>query len=397
MKLKKHILCLLTVLLVIPSFTNSYAGNGKPGITGNVNDGCNPEDFLTEMTAQQIKTYYEKRHRTDGFNGTVLVAKNGLPIYSGAFGYGNINLKDTLTTQSSFQLASVTKTFTSSAVLKLVEEGKLSLDDTLQKFFPEFPYEGITVKLLLSHRSGLSDYVYWPQETVGDAQFLTNQTLLDLIVAKKPPLVCRPDKMFKYCNTNYALLALIIEKASGVSYKEYMDVNIFQPLGMNNTFVCAIEDTSTHCGATCYEGRCWREWKVGFSDGVLGDKGIYSSVEDMLKWDNALKKGKVLSAEMLEQAYTPHSLDRYSFGKDKSRNYGYGWRMAKQRDGSYLIYHNGNWHGCNNVFARNLKDGYTIIVLGNKANAANYNTQPIWAIIQGLKNGEDNIAVSTEE
>jgi hypothetical protein len=99
---------------------------------------------------------------------------------------------------------------------------------------------------------------------------------------------------------------------------------------------------------------------------------------------------------MLEQAYTPHSLDRYSFTKDRSRNYGFGWRMVKQHDGSYLIYHNGNWHGCNNVFARNLKEGYTIIVLGNKENAANYQTQPIWDIIAHARNGQ-NISASTEE
>jgi CubicO group peptidase (beta-lactamase class C family) len=171
---------------------------------------------------------------------------------------------------------------------------------------------------------------------------------------------------------------------------------IFAPLGMNNTFVFTTEDTATHCGATCYQARKWQEWHWDYSDGVVGDKGIYSSVEDMLKWDNALKNGQIVSGETLEEAYKPHSLDRYSFAKDRSRNYGLGWRLLKQRDGNYLVYHNGNWHGCNNVFARDLKEGYTIIVLGNKANEANYLTQPVWNIIAQMKNGL-NIAASFQE
>jgi CubicO group peptidase (beta-lactamase class C family) len=359
---------------------------------------CANTEFINQLTAQQLHAYYTRRHCTDGFNGCVLVAKDGKPVYSGAFGYANIVQKDTLSTQSSFQLASVTKTFTSSAILKLVEGGKLSLDDSIQQFFPEFPYHGITVKLLLSHRSGLPDYIYWDQSFIGPGvQYLTNQSMLDLFVAKHPPLKARPDKLFNYSNTNYALLALIVEKASGVPYKQYMQDNIFGPLGMTHTFICTAQDTaSIHCGATCYEARRWKEWKWVFSDGVVGDKGIYSSVEDMLKWDNALKEGKVLSAEMLTEAYKPHNIDRYSFAKDRRRNYGYGWRTLKQPDGSSLIYHNGNWHGCNNVFCRNLSQGYTVIVLGNKENGANYQTQPIWDIIARVKSDENVAASSTE-
>ena len=354
-------------------------------------------DYITQNTADQIHRYYAKRHKLDGFNGCVMVARNGEPIYTGAFGYENYSQKDTLTTQSSFQLASVTKTFTSTAILQLIEQGKVSLDDTLQKFFPEFPYQNITVKLLLSHRSGLPDYIYWTSDFIGkNTDKLTNQSLLDLLIAKKPPVRCKPDRVFVYCNTNYALLACVIEKVSGISYKQYMHDNIFAPLGMTSTFVCTIEDTAEHCGAACYEARRWKEWQWAFSDGVVGDKGIYSSVEDMLKWDNALKSGQIVSGEMLQEAYTPHSLDRYSFAKDRSRNYGLGWRLIKQPGGSTLVYHNGNWHGCNNVFARDLKEGYTIIVLGNKANEANYMTQPVWNIIAQMKSGL-NVAATIQE
>ena len=404
MKAKQHTtsttvtraLRLLTVLLLSGCLSLSvFAGPGNTPTPVEEDATCANAEFVTQMTAQQIEAYYTRRHHIDGFNGAVMVAKDGKPLYSGAFGYANVTTNDTLSTQTSFQLASVTKTFTSAAILQLVERGYLSLDDSLQKFFPGFPYHGITVKLLLSHRSGLPDYIYWDQHFIGEGvQFLTNQSMLDLLVAKHPAVRARPDKLFIYCNTNYALLALLVEKVSGLTYQQYMTDYIFNPLGMSNTFVCNIQDSlSAHCGATCYEGRRWREWRTSFSDGVLGDKGIYSSVEDMLKWDNALKEGKVLSAEMLDEAYKPHNIDRYSFAKDRRRNYGYGWRMIKQVDGSYLIYHNGNWHGCNNVFCRNLKEGYTVIVLGNKENGANYFTQPVWDIIARVKRDE-NMAAS---
>ena len=386
----KRILGLLSVMLLAGLFLSAAPNDGNAGsspLTDEDDVACANADFVTQMTAQQIEAYYARRHRTDGFNGAVLVAKDGKPLYSGAFGYANVYNNDTLSTQTSFQLASVTKTFTSVGILQLVERGQLSLDDSIQKFFPEFPYHGITVKLLLSHRSGLPDYIYWDQRFIGEGvQYLSNQDVLDLFVAKHPAVRARPDKLFIYCNSNYALLALIIEKVSGVSY----------PIGMNNTYVCSLKDSAyDHCGATCYEGRRWREWKTSFSDGVVGDKGIYSSVEDMLKWDNALKEGKIISPAMLEEAYKPHNIDRYSFAKDRRRNYGYGWRMIKQTDGSYVIYHNGNWHGCNNVFCRNLKEGYTVIVLGNKENGANYLTQPVWDIIARVKNDQQNIAASS--
>ncbi len=406
MKATKHInftlgqctLRLLGVMLLLGCMA-LYAGavpNGNAKPENEDDAACAQVDYINQITAGQLEAYYLRRHHIDGFNGAVLIAKDGKPIYSGAFGYANMEEKDTLSTQTSFQLASVSKTFTSAAVLQLVEAGKISLDDSIQKFFPAFPYHGITVKLLLSHRTGLPDYIYWDQHFIGEGvQYLTNQSMLNLLIAKHPPVRARPDRLFIYCNTNYALLALIIEKASGLTYKQYMQDNIFGPLGMNNTFICTIQDTaSIHCGATCYEARRWREWKWAYSDGVVGDKNIYSSVEDLLKWDNALREGKVLSAEMLEEAYKPHNIDRYSFAKDRRKNYGYGWRMIKQPDGSYLIYHNGNWHGCNNVFCRNLKDGYTVIVLGNKENGANYQTQPIWDIIARVKNSSSNVAAS---
>lgn len=359
----------------------------NPGPIGETTEPCGIQSF-TEQIAGQIDSFYRKRVKNDHFNGCVMVAKDGKPIYSAAFGYGNLTFKDTLTVQSSIQLASVSKTFTSTAILMLVEQGFLSLDDSVQKFFPDFPYQGITVDLLLSHRTGLADYTYWDKSFLGltGNQYLTNEGLMNVLATKKPAVRCRPNHMFIYCNTNYAILASIVEKVTGVTFHQFMHDAVFAPLGMANSYVFEPKDGGTCCTISYdSKGRVWRDCPA---DGVVGDKGIYSSVEDMLKWDNALRTGLLLKDETLQEAYKPRSLDRYSFAKDRTRNYGYGWRMTKQPDKSYLIYHNGFWHGSNNVFARDLKDGFTIIVLGNKSNNANYWTQPIWNALGQMRNME---------
>lgn len=371
----------------------------RPG-TGNLfscvlNECTDAPVSLTELANQRayqlIDSFYKHRHKSDGFNGCVMVARDGKPIYTGAFGYGNIQQKDTLSLESSFQLASCSKTFTSTGILMLAEQGLLSLDDSVQKFFPDFPYHDITIRLLLSHRTGLPDYINFSREYTGyNTKYLSNHDLMNVLVTKKPAVRCKPDKMFIYCNTNYAILASIIEQASGLSYKKFMHDMIFSPLGMNNTYVYDLNDCGAQCATTSYTYK-WAVWNDDLNDGVVGDKGIFSSVEDMLKWDNALRSGLLLTQETMREAYTPRSLDRYSFVNEKDKNYGYGWRMSKRSDKSTLIYHNGFWHGSNNVFARDLKDGYTVIVLGNKSNQNNYWTQPVWEILNQLKMF-DNVA-----
>lgn len=400
MSIKKQTYWLIALLLLglIPGNVSFGAGESASAMA---NENNCTDDFssqavyqmFAQRAAEQIDSFYRTRVKNDHFNGCVMVAKDGKPIYSAAFGYGNIPLRDTLSTRSSIQLASITKTFTSTAILLLAEQGFLSLEDSVQKFFPDFPYQGITIDLLLSHRTGLPDYTYWDKSFTGIGNtYLTNAELMKVLANKKPAVRCRPDHMFIYCNTNYAILASVIEHVTGMSYKKFMHDVIFSPLGMSDSYVFAPEDGN--CCTISYDAR-GRVWKDCPADGVVGDKGIYSSVDDMLKWDNALRTGLLLSTEALNQAYQPRSLDRYSFSRSKGRNYGYGWRMTKQPDNSYLIYHNGFWHGSNNVFARDLNNGFTIIVLGNKSNHANYWTQPIWNALGTMKHMDDEASAET--
>jgi CubicO group peptidase (beta-lactamase class C family) len=308
----------------------------------------------------EVKDFYENKLLRSGFNGGILVAKNGEVIFEDYHGYYNLRKKDSLTKHSAFHLASVSKTFTAMATLKLVEMGKLSLEDNVKKFFPAFPYDNVTVKLLLSHRSGLPNYIYFMQKLGWDPKkHLSNQDVLDYLVKYKPAAT-KPDTHFTYCNTNYALLGLIIEKASGESYADFINQQFFKPLHMDDSYVYNISDSATAMPSYDYRGR---QEAFTFLDCGIGDKNIYSTPEDLLKWDQALYTNQLFSKEMLEKAFTP-----YSNEKPGIRNYGYGWRMNVYPDGKKIIYHNGWWHGNNAVFIRMIQDSATIIVLGNKYN-----------------------------
>lgn len=325
-----------------------------------------PEDFNRYYAG--IKEYYEKNLVGRGFNGGILVAKKGRIIFEDYHGFFNLQKKDSLNSHSAFHLASVSKTFTAMAVLKLAEMGKLSLTDSIQKFLPSFPYGNITVKLLLNHRSGLPNYIHF-MEKLGwnKKQYCSNQDVLDYMIKYKP-VASSPNTHFNYCNTNYALLALIIEKASGQTYADFLKQFFFKPLHMNDTYVFNMATDS----ATAMPSYDWRGKQEGYTflDTGFGDKNIYSTPEDLFKWDQALYTNQLFTKETMEEAFTP-----YSNEKPGVRNYGLGWRMNVYPDGKKVIYHNGWWHGNNTVFIRMIQDSVTIIVLGNKYNRAIYESK----------------------
>ena len=346
-----------------------------------------------------IKDYYIHNLVDKGFNGGILVAKKGRVIFEDYHGFYNLKKKDSLTPHSAFHLASISKTFTAMATLKLVEMGKLSLDDDLKKFFPGFPYDNVTVKLLLSHRSGLPNYIYFMEKLGWNRkQYCSNEDVLSYLIQFKPPANSQAGTRFEYCNTNYALLGLIIEKASGKSYADFLQQIFFTPLHMNDTYVFNMSDSAAAM-PSYYRGR---QEGLTFLDTGFGDKNIYSTPEDLLKWDQCLYTNEIFSKKTLEEAYTP-----YSNEKPGIRNYGYGWRMNVYPDGRKIIYHNGWWHGNNTVFIRMIQDSATIIVLGNKYNPYIYRAKKMAEIFEpssvmeddekGAYNSESGNAVSSEK
>ena len=300
------------------------------------------------------------------FNGSILVAKNGNIVYEKYAGFVNpATKKDSLGADNAFHLASVSKTFTAMAVLKLWEEAKLNIDDTLSKYFTDFPYKGITIKMLLSHRSGLPNYVHYLElNGWNKSKMATNTDVLNSLYTMHPLLEFPSGKHFSYCNTNYALLALIIEKVSGESYTAFLNHRFFVPLGMKDTYVFSLKDTARAMYSFQYNNR---PYKLEFLDAVYGDKNIYSTVRDMLKWDQALYAGQLFKQSTLDAAFAG-----YSWEKQGKRNYGLGWRMTFLDNGKKLLYHNGWWHGNNAAFIRLTDEKATIIVLGNKFNRRIY-------------------------
>jgi len=339
-----------------------------------------------------VNDFYERKLLRTGFNGGILVAKYGEIIFEKYHGFFNLRKKDSLTKHSAFHLASVSKTFTAMATLKLAQMGKLSVNDDVKKYFPNFPYDNVTIRLLLSHRSGLPNYLYFMQKLGWNTkQHCSNEDVLDYLIKFKPPVTSKPNTRFTYCNTNFALLGLIIEKASGESYSNFLQQQFFTPLGMKDTYVYNIKDSATAMPSYDWRGR---QEAFSFLDCGFGDKNIYSTPEDLLKWDQALYSNRIFTKETLDEAFTP-----YSNEKPGIRNYGYGWRMNVYPNGKKVIYHNGWWHGNNAVFIRMIQDSVTIIVLGNKYNRNIYEAKDMEGYFDPgvLLNGKEKSEISNEE
>jgi CubicO group peptidase (beta-lactamase class C family) len=191
----------------------------------------------------------------------------------------------------------------------------------------------------------------------------TNDDMLQFLIKHKPALYSQPNRAFHYCNTNFALLALIVEKVTGQSFPEYMRKDLFQPLGMTNTFVFSIKDTASYKPSYNHNNSLF---SLENMDCIYGDKNVYSTPRDLLLWDRALFSNSYVSKGTYEEATKPYSLERRSV-----HNYGLGFRLMLFPDHK-VVYHNGWWHGNNAVFSRMTADTAVIIIIGNKYNRQIY-------------------------
>lgn len=322
---------------------------------------------------RNISTFFDTGLLREDFNGGIVIAKNGEIIYEkyrGKIDLRKDSINNLFSDSTSIHIASTTKTFTAVAILRLAQDHKLSLDDTLQKFFPELPNKGITIKMLLNHRSGLSNYLYFISNSKWDKKKkLTNEDMLNFMITSKPDISYPPNTRFSYCNTNFVLLAMIIEKITGKSFPEYMKEKYFTPLQMKDTYVFTLKDTAT-ANPSFNRKNSW--WEYDCMDGTYGDKNIYSTPRDLLKWDQALYTDQILSKQMKDSAFRG-----YSFETPSIHNYGLGWRLQLLPNGKKVVYHFGRWHGYNAAFARLVDEQATIIILGNKFNRGIYNAAHI--------------------
>jgi CubicO group peptidase (beta-lactamase class C family) len=370
-----------------------YASN--PGFPSNVLSNIDKGKLTAE-----VKAKYESLLANKGFSGEILVAKNGEIIFEDYKGFSNFGNKSAMLPETPIHLASISKTFTGMAALKLWEQHKLDLKAPVTKYFSNFPYTEVTIEQLLSHRSGLPDYTFFMEsrkyavtkvknkrgrwvkkiqlintETPIKKGLYNNQDVLTYMINKRPAPQSHPDRVFKYCNTNFVLLALIIEKITGQDFPTYMAENLFKPLKMENTFIFSEKTIDKYTPS--YNAKMV-PYRIEKFDCIYGDKNVYSTARDMLLWDKALTEGKFLAVSTLEMAFQPQSPTNKYY-----HNYGLGWRILAKPNEEKLVYHNGWWHGNNTVFTRLINESATIIILGNKFNKSIYKGKEIASVFTG--------------
>ncbi len=344
------------------------------------------EEVIKEKAASIDKVFSHLRKKT-GFNGTVLYAEQGRIIYDKAWGFRDLRKRaDSLHVDDRFQLSSVSKMFTAEAIMILKNEGKIDYDIDIREYIPEFPYEGITTRLLLNHRSGLSRYesladAKWPNRNVP----FFNEDMIEYYVIHNPTPYFKPNGGFNYSNVNYALLASIVERVSGMSFADYMKANIFEPLGMSNSYIYEMPDTTK---VPMYIDSVVQGYYLGrkrplqaqneYLNGVQGDKMMISTTKDMFRFCTAVDYGLLLPDSIQEEAFYP--------GSPKSRkrkdNYGFGIRISSQYSGCY--YHYGWWKAYRSFFIRDDINDKTIIVLTNTDKGPN--ADHFWKIIKDKSN-----------
>ncbi len=324
---------------------------------------CLASSAQTNKTVQALDSTMSLLYKTGRFNGTVLYAENGKVLYKKAFGIVDSRTNQPLTTGSSFNLASVTKQFIGMGILILQEQGKLKLDDDVRDFIPELPYRHISIRHLLTHTSGIPEYFDIFQRYRSPLDTLTNDMMIQMFAKYRPSLDFETGSKWEYSNTNYILLASIIERASKKSLKDFVADYITTPLGMKDTYVYT--DLMPSVPQNHVYGFSEVDGKKKLNDltnmdGVAGDGNLYSSAEDLFKWDQGLYTEKLVKRSTLQQAFAPVRLDN-----DSTYPYGFGWFIEKENE---IYLHTGGWAGFGNIICRDVKNKRTLIILSSGDN-----------------------------
>ena len=325
--------------------------------------GCSmsKEDKMDEL--------FSDYNTPDRPGAAVMVIKDGDVIFKKGYGLANIEKNLPVAGTTNFRLASVTKQFTALSILMLIERGKLKLETSLKDIFPDFPEYGnrITIKNLLQHTSGLIDY----EDLIPDSATVQvkDKDVLELII-KIDSTYFQPGSQHQYSNTGYALLALTVEELSGKPFRDFLRDNIFQPLGMNNTiaFENNINEITNRAYGYIIKNNVIELTDQSITSAVLGDGGIYSSLNDLYKWDQALYTSKLIDKKYLDESWT-----RGKTNSGVEFQYGYGWRLEKYND-IEVVYHTGSTKGFRNIIYRMPENNFTIVILTNRDAGSEFST-----------------------
>ena len=334
-----------------------------------------------EMMQKLARESYEK----GGFNGAWLYAENGRIVSKGCMGFRDPGNTLPITEDSIFQLASVSKTFTAAAVMLLMRQGLLSPEDRITKFFPELAaYDGVTVRHLLNHTGGVPDYFddgdwfirIWKEEK----RVPGNDEILRFLCETKAKPYFAPGEGLRYSNTGYNLLALLVERLSGIPYEEFLRKNIFGPARMTSTRCCHIRRDGVpfekYAQATVFENGGYvadvdseSDGEVTAFDGLNGDDYVYTSIFDMLSWDKALREGRVLTNEEQKLMYTPGKLNNGEdavYDEDEGQGYGFGWAVENNEKLGLIVSHSGGMPGVITWFERFIDADRVLVFLINR-------------------------------
>ena len=336
------------------------------------------EKLLTNSKSNQYSKFISEMKSKGITTGNILVYENGEIVFQSSDGLRSIDPIDSLSLDSQFRLASVSKQFTGVAIMKLKQAGSIDYDQRVKTILTDFPHDNITIKHLLHHTSGIADYIkiinknFIPQESAR-RYILGNNEILKIFYDTNPKLNFQPGEKFEYSNTGYLVLASIVEKVSNQHFRDFLKDNIFDPIGMSNTTLYNYQEGDDSNMPDRVFGYKKRKKEYILNDyhlvnDVRGDGGIYSTLNDLYKWNMALINYKLLPKEYLDEAWFSGTLNN-----GKKTNYGFGW-FLEDKSKPKAVSHAGGWVGFVTYLYNEIetKSGYIILTNNSTDNAFDF-------------------------
>jgi CubicO group peptidase (beta-lactamase class C family) len=330
--------------------------------------------------------HYLRKHQM--FNGNILIAEKGKLVSECSIGYANLETRQPLTQNSVFELASVSKQFTAAGILALVEEGKICVEQLIEFILPDFPYLDITIRNLLTHTSGLPDYMDLFEQHWDRSKIATNKDVLEMLREYHPPVHFAPGEQWEYSNTGYVLLACIIEEVSGMPYADFMRQNVFEPAHLDQTLVYSrrfrpqnlpdyaygyISD-DTNGGYILPDSLPEMDY-IWYLDGIQGDGCVNSTTHDLMKWCQVIQNKELIDGKWWDEALTPFVLEN-----GDTTQYGFGLDITRDPVDGIIISHGGGWPGYRTSLTHYLNKDITIVYLCNMEPSGETQRQTIQAI-----------------
>lgn len=322
--------------------------------------GCSPATDDQANLSQQVDALFATYSEGVQPGAAVMVIHDGEIVHQAGYGYANLEERTPIDADTAFRLASVSKQFTAMAVMLLAEDGKLAYDDPIGRYLPELaPYEGVTIRHLLAHTGGLPEYY----DIIDTSSGMPGNADALRLLGKMSDAVFAPGERYAYSNPGYDMLASLVAAVSGMDFASFMQERIFVPIGMTGSLIHDHTRPSVPNRAIGYkpEGAGYALNNDDPLNGIVGSGGVYSTLNDLFKWDQALYGEMLVSQDTLNEAFTPASLNN-----GESTHYGFGWRIDDY-NGRRRVRHSGSWVGFRTHIARYPDDRFTVVILSNRA------------------------------